>query len=731
MKRVITIAFLAFFVVTTAAFGAVENSTRRFGIFVGANNGGRDRTMLRYAVSDAQSVSKVFGEMGGIQHSDNVLLIEPSIREIDRQIDLVQGKINEAAGAFKRTEVVFYYSGHSDEEGLLLNRQKYSYRELREKINSLSSDMRIVILDSCSSGAFTRVKGGVKTMPFMIDDSISAEGYAFLTSSSATEASQESDAIRGSYFTHSLVSGLRGAADMVGDGRVTLNEVYRFAYTETLAKTETSLHGAQHPSYDMQISGTGDVVLTDIKETTASLVIAADVTGRISIRDSSDYLMAEITKTNNKVMEIGLEPGLYRLVLQKGDAFYRSEVFLSKDQRTPLSMETFSQINATAAVARGNAVQPVNAADDESDSPEPVKTFQFDIIPDKWMGREIDKVTNNFLLGLVAADGYNLRGIGAGFGYVMNYGDVMGVQGALGFTKVSGKLTGVQGSVGFNMAESDVLGVQGTAGLNIVSGNLTGVQGAAGANWASKNVRGIQSAGAFNYTGGDLHGVQAGVINWTRGGLTGVQAGVINGSGEDGAGVQLGVINISRNEKTVPIGVLNFVKGGIFSPSVWVDDMSFMNVGLKTGSKYVYSILSAGVQEIPIGDNHKIALDRDIEDNLMIYRAGLGVELPLGPVFVNLDVMSGSIINLSALRDERYDDCDKVYDKVTSFIAQARLTAGLKFFRHLGIFVGVSYDYIRPLSNLSPVPDSRIGYTFDWSDDRNIHRLGFFGGIQF
>jgi hypothetical protein len=65
---------------------------------------------------------------------------------------------------------------------------------------------------------------GVKTQPFLFGDSISAEGYAFLISSSATEASRESDSTANSYFTHSLVTGLRGAADTVGDGRVTLNK---------------------------------------------------------------------------------------------------------------------------------------------------------------------------------------------------------------------------------------------------------------------------------------------------------------------------------------------------------------------------------------------------------------------------------------------------------------------------------------------------------------------------
>ncbi|MDR2184935.1 MAG: caspase family protein, partial [Treponema sp.] len=285
-------ALLVFFTGAGPVFGfssggPAENSTRRFGLFVGSNNGGRERIMLRYAVSDARAVSRVFSDMGGIAGSDNTLLVEPRVRDISEGIGALGEAVARAKQSHKRTEIVFYYSGHSDEEGLLLGKERLSYRELRERINAIPSDMRIVILDSCASGAFTRTKGGVKTQPFLLDNSISAEGYAFLTSSSATEASQESDSIESSYFTHSLVAGLRGAADTVGDGRVTLNEVYRFAYTETLAKTETSIYGAQHPSYDMQVSGAGDVVLTDIKETSAGMIIDQGISGRLSIRDGS------------------------------------------------------------------------------------------------------------------------------------------------------------------------------------------------------------------------------------------------------------------------------------------------------------------------------------------------------------------------------------------------------------------------------------------------------------
>ena len=50
-----------------------------------------------------------------------------------------------------RTEVIFYYSGHSDDVGLLLDGQEYSYLDLRQRIQALGADVRVAIVDSCSS----------------------------------------------------------------------------------------------------------------------------------------------------------------------------------------------------------------------------------------------------------------------------------------------------------------------------------------------------------------------------------------------------------------------------------------------------------------------------------------------------------------------------------------------------------------------------------------------------
>ena len=91
--------------------------------------------------------------------------------------------------------------------------------------------MRILVIDSCRSGAVTRVKGGRPAPPILLGDTqeLDGEGVIVLTASAAGEDAQESDQLGGSFFTHYLLSGLRGAADDNGDQVVTVAEA--FSYT--------------------------------------------------------------------------------------------------------------------------------------------------------------------------------------------------------------------------------------------------------------------------------------------------------------------------------------------------------------------------------------------------------------------------------------------------------------------------------------------------------------------
>ena len=577
-------------------------TTRRLGLFIGSNNGGRDRVMLRYAVSDARSVSRVFTDMGGINQGDNYLIVEPAVSDINRHLDIISRELSSSRRNYQRTELVFYYSGHSDEDGLLLNRERYSYRDLREKINSLNTDMRVVILDSCSSGAITRAKGGVKTRPFLFDSSVSAEGYAFLTSSSENESSQESDSIESSYFTHSLVAGLRGAADTVGDGRVTLNEIYRFAYNETLAKTETSVYGAQHPSYDMQLSGSGDVILTDIRETSASLLIDRELTGRITIRDDSDFLIAELTKVNQNPMELGLSPGLYHITTQRGGDFYRAEVTLRENTRTPLAMSNFSRI-ASASGDRGRGDEkpepPAEVRQDRGSPPEPEAQGRRTItipLPDirirvpRIIGSRDGEKQEPAVEANPEEIG-NLEEPGKPEEYQIQTktepsAEVRQDRGSPpeSTTERANYYTFFYNDVSENF-RAPLIGF-----INVARGDHNFLQ-AGFTNTNTGNFRGLQ-AGFVNTIDGSLYGMQAGFVNTTRKSVSGVQAGFINTNTSDTTGAQAGFVNtINGNFFGMQAGFINTLSDNLRGIQAGFVNS---NAGSATGIKAGFVNIAAG-----------------------------------------------------------------------------------------------------------------------------------------
>jgi len=661
LKKTGGIIFLAIFLL--AALGNLhaqelaERSMRRVGLFVGSNNGGRGRVMLRYAVSDARAVSKVFADMGGIQQNDNILLVEPTVADINRQLDILDRELASSRKKSQRTEMVFYYSGHSNEEELLLNRERYSYRDLRERINRMDTDMRIVILDSCSSGAITRAKGGVKAKPFLFDSSVSAEGYAFLTSSSANEASQESDRIESSFFTHSLIAGLRGAADMVGDGKVTLNEIYRFAYTETLASTETSVFGAQHPSYDIQISGSGDVVLTDITETSASLVIDAELTGRITIRDENDFLVAELTKVNQKPMELGLGPGVYRITIQRGNNFYRSEVKLREDTRTPLSMSNFSLI-ASASGDRNRGEDEQQSSNNASPSGINLYTFFFNRVYEPFRPPLIGFInimygTHNFFqAGFVNWNKKNFNGFQASFINTTG-GNFNGLQ--AGYVNTTGRVfNGVQ--AGF---------------VNTTGGNFTGLQ-----------------AGFVNSIAGQTKGIQAAFINTATKEMSGAQFGFVNIASQEIKGFQFGFVNYAEKiEKGVPVGFISIVReGGYRSVEYNFSEFHPIGVGLKFGVEKFYTAIHVGFNPI--------------EPMNFATGLGIGTILPLGKFFYfNLELISLSDLESVTITSyDRKNDVLTVSPNKTTSLLSFVPSLGLRLGKHFSIAAGPSFTWVNIVS---------------------------------
>jgi len=338
-------------------------AVQRFLLVIGANSGGTDRPTLQYAISDAERFARVMVDLGGVPPSHEVVLKQPKLKDLVDALDALSARVMEArrAPGAGRTEVVLYYSGHADEQGLLIGGDRYSYRSLRDRLDQIPADVRIAVLDACASGAFTRVKGGKARPAFLVDESADMRGHAFLTSSAETESAQESDRIHASYFTHYLISGFRGAADLSGDGRVTLNEAYQFAFNETLGRTVDTRGGAQHPSYDINLSGSGDVVMTDVRQTTATLVLGEELDGRFFVRNAAQELVVELYKPSGRKIELGLEPGTYEVRLEREKTTRLAKTHVDEGARVALDAKQFGAVALEATRRRGGDLAPALA----------------------------------------------------------------------------------------------------------------------------------------------------------------------------------------------------------------------------------------------------------------------------------------------------------------------------------------------------------------------------------
>lgn len=345
---------LSFLTVSFSSLSANKSpEIKRFIIAVGANNGGSGRPKLKYAVSDASAFIDLFTKIGGVYRKDCHPLYNPDSRIFYSTMNNVKSKIIQAKKTYRKTELIFYYSGHSDESGILLGNNKVTYKTIKSILNLIPADVKITILDSCSSGAFTRTKGGQMKPSFLFDSSYDMKGNAIMTSSSSDEVSQESEKIKGSYFTYYLISGLRGAADVTQDKKITLNEAYQFAFSQTIKSTERTMGGVQHPNYNIQMFGTGDVVMTDIRKSSTNIIFDKRIYGKILIRDRDNNLIAELEKPLGTNLYFSVENGNYKIINQRDRNTYETSVRIS-DKPVIVSNDKLSQIKRSKTYYRGD-----------------------------------------------------------------------------------------------------------------------------------------------------------------------------------------------------------------------------------------------------------------------------------------------------------------------------------------------------------------------------------------
>jgi hypothetical protein len=322
-----------------ATASAHADTLHRFALIAGNDTGGADTRPLSYARDDARKMHELLTRLGGVAPADAKLLLDHDAKDFLAALTDLEQKALAAQARGERTALFVYYSGHAKDGALRLGGSRLAFDALKRRLADAAVDIRIAILDSCRSGTLTRTKGARRAPAFDVESGAArdARGVVILTSSSADEDSQESDALGGSYFSHHLASGLLGDADRSGDGRVTLFEAYSHAYARTVADTADSSAGAQHPTFSYDLAGNGDLVLTDLRASAEGLVVPGDAPpGAYYFVDPGGLVVAELDKTADIERRVALAPGTYRVKRRLSDRLRIGEVEVLRGRTTRL-----------------------------------------------------------------------------------------------------------------------------------------------------------------------------------------------------------------------------------------------------------------------------------------------------------------------------------------------------------------------------------------------------------
>jgi hypothetical protein len=266
---------------TTAAAAHDEPGPRRFALVVGSNHSlDPEQAALRFADDDAARMTELLREAGVDAElvtrfdRDSQAMFPALVRGAHRPddaglraaYDALVTRMQAAKRAGAEVELLVYYSGHGDvgpdgQGYLTLDGAKLTRARLFGELLARSpADHNHVVIDACRSEQFVLSRGSGRAwkpdraeadMGRAVQEYLDAHhlgafpNTGVVLAHSADQETHEWDRYRGGIFTHELLSGLRGGADLNGDGRI--------EYSELGAFVSAANHGVEDPRARLEV----------------------------------------------------------------------------------------------------------------------------------------------------------------------------------------------------------------------------------------------------------------------------------------------------------------------------------------------------------------------------------------------------------------------------------------------------------------------------------------------
>ncbi len=280
----------AFIVVVGKAPGDFlkEEKGKRYALVIGLNEFEPGRSTppipsLQFAANDARGLTALLVWNGGYSPEDVRLFVNEQATK-----EAIYTALRSLAAQVQEEDIVlFYFSGHGTVgtagDGNLhyylvpynaslqdLPRTALRDDALEELIGQLPAKRVVILLDACHSGGVgrARAKGfanrAVRERPGEKIFVEASEGRVILSASRPEEVSIEDDQIQHGVFTHFLLEGMSGKADLDRDGAITVLEAYQYVSSQVRAYTQGVHHFEQRPVLDVR-GLSGEITLAATK----------------------------------------------------------------------------------------------------------------------------------------------------------------------------------------------------------------------------------------------------------------------------------------------------------------------------------------------------------------------------------------------------------------------------------------------------------------------------------
>ncbi len=293
---------------------------------VGSNQSfNKNFEQLKYAERDAERFGQTLLQHGGIDASQLTVVKSPSLATLralfkDLELSWIQGT----------KKFVFYFSGHADEDSLHLVDGPLAKTEFWQMINKLRADTKVMILDGCYTGAF--LNKGVSQSAAIDVPKIEFDepsGSVYLSATSSSQVAFESDKLQSGLFTHNLIDGLNGDADINHDGVVTLWELYEFSFQRTkLASLAIPGSQIQRPEFSAKLSGSGAIAMTFPNGRSGVVELNGDIAGDLHILSENGLAEINFYKARGRSQKLVLPAGAYQITLKDKNriGFYKADI---------------------------------------------------------------------------------------------------------------------------------------------------------------------------------------------------------------------------------------------------------------------------------------------------------------------------------------------------------------------------------------------------------------------